>query len=168
MSEPHRMTPMAGDTLSQGAGFVLTHMYSAEGVECPCCGGLVKVKRYSVSSRQARELRTLYHHRPTALHWRDWLTSSARMQCVLRYAGLIEQPTGDPEKPFNRSGCWAITQRGVDWIEGSLSIPRFVYVLFNQIVGYSPELMTYPEALDNAYAPEDAMQAIDSNEVLEP
>lgn len=167
MPQPRVMETADDPQLSLGVEFVLEHMYAAEGAQCPCCGGTVKVKRYAVSTRQARELRTLYDARPEALHWKEWLTSSARMQCVLRFAGLISQPTGDPDKPFNRSGAWAITQRGIDWIEGNITIPRFVYVLFNQIVGYSPEQLTYQEALDHPYTPEDAMQAVDANEVIE-
>lgn len=154
---PRIMTVAEATFLDDAVNFVLAHMYEADGARCPCCGGTVKVKRYSVSGRQARELMTLYRHRPAPLHWRDWLTSSARMQCVLRFAGLIEQPTNDPEKPFNRSGEWSITQLGVDWINGDAEIPRFMYVLYNQLVGTSPETMTYREACQNNYTPEDAM-----------
>lgn len=146
--------------------FVSAQKWSREGVICPCCRAYVKVKRYTVTAKQARELSRLARAGDPQ-HWRDWLESSSRMQCTLRYAGLIYQPTDDPEKPFNRSGVWALTPNGYRWLRGSSTIPRFVYVLFGELIGTSPERMTFAQALRNRASPEEAANAELSNDIIQ-
>lgn len=160
MSHPFRMLVTAVTTLAEAVDFVLAHMFSKEGAQCPCCGGLAKVKSYAVGGQLAYGLQLLYNSRPAPLHVKQFAGDS-RMHGILRHAGLIEQPTGDPSKPFNRSGYWVITDRGVDWIEGRTTIPQHIHVMYKTLIGGSIEQITFAEALARNVSPEDAMEAVD-------
>lgn len=166
MTELRRMAATRETPLGEAIDFVLESMYVEPGASCPCCGGRVKVKRYYVSHKQARDLQVLARAYPNDLHWREWMTNDGRMQCSLRYLGLIEQPTGDPDKPFNRSGRWRITPTGLAWIAGELAIPKHAFVLYNELLGVSPERVTYAELLAGVdLSPEAAMGTVDPTEV---
>lgn len=111
MAQPFRMLVTITSRLSVAVEFVFMHMFSKAGVLCPCCGGFVRVKPYVVGRKLARGLQVLYDAHGAEVHIDDFAGNS-RMHGILCHAGLIEQLTHNPDKPFNRSGMWAITQRG--------------------------------------------------------
>ena len=152
MAQPYRMLVSITSRLSVAVEFVFLHMFSKAGVICPCCGGFVRVKPYVVGRKLARGLQVLYDAHGAEVHIDDFAGNS-RMHGILCHAGLIEQLTHDPNKPFNRSGMWAITQRGVDWIEGRVTIPQKINVLYKTFVGGSIEQITFEEARGNRRGP---------------
>lgn len=58
---------------------------------------------------------------------------------MLRYHGLVAKDD-DAGK-----GYWLLTRRGNQWLKGEVAIPRYVFVLNNEVQGSGPELVSARE-----------------------
>jgi hypothetical protein len=56
----------------------------------------------------------------------------------LRYWGLVQAQESDATGTVVR-GMWSLTNLGIRWIKGEVSIPRQVIILLNQFVGFVDE-----------------------------
>jgi hypothetical protein len=117
------------------------------GIECPCCGQNCKEQPHEVMRQQTGSLRALYELGEPR-HKREWLTgdSGGFIPYVLRHFGLIQHYGADETKPYGRSGMYAITQLGIDWIEGRETVPDTIWIFDNKITRVSDNRRTFKEA----------------------
>lgn len=76
----------------------------------------------------------------------------------LRYWGLIESKDGVRDDGSPRVGLHAITDLGRDFAVGLASVPKFVYLYNQQLIGVgATDRVTIHEALTNKFSYEDLM-----------
>jgi hypothetical protein len=149
-------------TLQEARDSVREGVKNKTGTRCPCCGKHCKEYKFSVSGVIAESLGRLYRKdlTGTGVHLREFSepVGGGGTPSVLRYFGLITQTSGSKSKPFNRSGIWSITEKGVNWVCGLITIPKYVYTFDQRVTGYSKQEWTWSEATLSDLGPEDAKQ----------
>jgi hypothetical protein len=123
-------------------------------VDCPCCERPAKIYKRPLNSGMARALIWLL------LEWREhmdwiniqegpaWLLRSKQLP-TLRYWGLVEPM---PREPFkNSKGMWRPTLDGIAFAQNESCISKYVYVLFDQPVDFSDELVGIQDALGETF-----------------
>jgi hypothetical protein len=165
----HDRMPGPTASLRTARDYVQTHSTEATGATCPCCGRLVRMYRYRVSRTQAQFLVAMARSSARATGYRDaraWIDLrtvggqfSAGMRlggkyAKLRHWGLLEA------HPHQRA-TWRLTQRAVDWLAGRVLVPQYVYLLDNVLQGYDDALVSFDQALGQAFDLDDAMRAPD-------
>lgn len=149
--------------------------WGAQGCVCPVCGDYNKVREMSLTAVQAMELYVLYRVGiGTPVHYKDFcLTESKQNYYLLRYYGFIQDHSND-DGLANASGCWSITEAGQNFVNGQFSVPRYLFVIHNDVIGRSDEMCTFQTVIESddwvtpagsAYAdlrPEDAADLTES------
>ena len=104
-----------------------------EGARCPCCNQMVKLYRRPLTRNMAKVLLEFYRG---ARHGDGWLHirrdvfrghAADGEHAKLRYWGLLEERQ-------ERSGYWRITERGKQFVEGQILMPRVALVLNGQVL----------------------------------
>lgn len=90
--------------------------------ECPCCGRHAQVYTRSLYAAIARALKKLLQHRKQGL---DWVKIDGRNLAKAQHFGLVQ----------HGNGMWTLTQKGVDFVEGRISVNRSVYEFDGRVVG---------------------------------
>ncbi len=125
-------------TLEEAQDFLISHF--EEGAVCPCCGQLVKLYKRKLDSFMAYALILIYRYFRQSdvepwLHVPSYLIAqgaSDRECAKLRYWGLIEE-MANTRPDGGRAGLYRISQRGIDFVEGRCSVPKYIY-LYNQML----------------------------------
>ena len=112
-----------------------------KGALCPCCLRPGKAYRRNINPDQARFL--LHFYQEYGQQWgnsqdlrRKWTGLDGREESKLRYWMLFE-----PKDDNSRSKEWRITDLGVAFILEEVAIPKYVYVLDNEVVKHEgPDL----------------------------
>lgn len=122
-----------------------------EGTDCPCCGQLVKKYSRKLTSSMSRGLISLYKQReamPVHISKIDSVNGGEFAQ--LKRWGLIDDvENSDTTKRV--SGLWRITQKGVDFVEGSIDVPMYCETYNGTTLGFSDEVTDIRTALGNRF-----------------
>lgn len=151
--------------------FVQHERGTAEGCLCPVCGAHNKVKKYKLMRQHFGILDVLMRHGVgVAVHCRDFTGDGQaynKMLNIPRHYGFINQQGQNPENPFDRSGEWAITPRGVEFAQNALRVPSHFWGLHDRVLWWAGDLCSRSE-MDVARRPETAKTLIEemSNAVL--
>jgi hypothetical protein len=129
-----------------------------EGVSttCPCCEQTAKVYRRALHAEMARLLIKLFWLGGGAL--REWVhvqklytRGSSGDYAKLRFWGLVE-PSDHRTQEQNAAGHWRVTERGVDFVLGRISVQSHVLVYNNQKVDDDHEArITITDALGDRF-----------------
>lgn len=128
-------------------------LIEGEGGRCPCCGRWGKVYRRPLNARMAAAMIWLsqnggltdWVHLPTKAP--RWITRSYQT-ANLRWWGLLERKPNDPEvSDTSTSGLWRLTQKGIDWINGRTTVPKFLWTYDDAVVREDEPLITVQECL---------------------
>lgn len=146
------------ETIEQGINHIRQGM--SDGVACPCCGQLVKLYRRTIYWGMAKGLIQLYHlHRAQEgyYHLRDLKTTSKRSVydlsdfSKLKHWGLIYPcPVNDNPKTKS-SGLWHITDKGIEFVEDRLRLPKYAYVFNDTVYDRGGELVGIRDALGEEF-----------------
>lgn len=132
-----------------------------DGVECPCCGQLVRVYRRKLNANMARFLCSLVRE-SSARKPGDWISYR---QC--EYAGRdypyvalwgLAETRASVEPRQRTSGLWRPTALGVDFVRGRYRVPSHAKIRDNRVVEWSGELIGVREALGEAFSYEELMR----------
>lgn len=126
----------------------LTETELKKGQMCPCCTQWAQMYKYSFHGTMASALVHIYIATKNGivddegyLHVENYLVSLGEKPSKhgkLRYWGLIEQKNnGDSSK--KHSGEWRLTQKGLDFVEGRISVPRCAWLFNSQCYGFEGE-----------------------------
>ena len=111
-----------------------------KGVNCPCCGKLVKLWKYSIHSTMARVLIELHHasQEDEFQHindlWRNVQVKSGIKtdHCgdfsKLALWGLIKPKPKDPDENKRSSGYWAITKLGRLFVRNLIVVDQYLFM----------------------------------------
>ena len=100
------------------------HLEFGDYVECPCCGTRHnQIYKRRIYGSMLKGLKRLAEHNNSLT------PASIGDFAKLRFWGLI--------KAGGQEGAWEITQSGRDFLAGLISIPEFLFIQNNQVVGRS-------------------------------
>ena len=119
-----------------------------DGGVCPCCDRFGKVYARALNKTMILSLQWLYKANQEA-GLREWIdvpntapksVLRSNQLASLRWWGLVERQLPDPEdKKVKHSGKWRVTLRGLDFVEGSLLVPRKVSTYNGEVVSFSDD-----------------------------
>lgn len=130
MSEPINL-PI--DTLQRAKNHI-RQGWKTNGCICPCCGQDVVLRERHLYSGQMKSLIALYkagdgYHHVSKL---DPPPAGGGDFAKLRFWELIEQKINSDTRK-RTSGMWRITEKGINFVEGKIRIPRSCHI-FNKKV----------------------------------
>lgn len=134
----------------------------ADGTDCPCCGQLVKLYKRKLNSGMAYGLIKAYKMSGNEwFHVNDLLDQKVAMAQLevprLKYWGLVEHREQNDNPNTKTSGFWRVTDKGRDFIEGTISVEKHVYVYNGRDRGFSDERITIKEALGSKFQYDELM-----------
>ena len=123
-----------------------------EGIECPCCGQLVKLYRRSINGAMCRFLIWLVRESEVPdMGPGRWINRADGPQIQnmrgggdynkLRHWGLIEHaPNEDnPALPKRSSGLWRPTVLGRSFVRNQIALPKYALVFDRKCFGFEGE-----------------------------
>jgi hypothetical protein len=135
------------------------------GAACPCCGRFGKVYKRKIHSGMAAILVLLYRHQNLGFTHVLTLVSAAMTPSVaahvgggdfakLRYWGLIEEETHERVSKGKKCGTgrWRITGSGAQFVEGTATVQRHVWVYSGQALGFHGEHISIHDALGDRFS----------------
>lgn len=140
-----------------------------KGIKCPCCGQWVKLYKRKLNSGMARVLIHIYHIDKTKtddFHWikitEEVLARGANPATMeyskLKYWDLLEE-RGDAGVDTKSAGYWRITKLGRDFVEGKVTLPRYVFIYDNKLLESSFEQTSIREALGDKFSYRELMKS---------
>jgi hypothetical protein len=153
---PDGLPPLACDrSLADAQERVRQGRWTREGVHCETCGQYCKVYPRRVHKAMAVALIRLYRAGGTTAQYKPTvvagLGSAARDECVLKHYGLLVQAAPPPEAKGRKDSWWRVTEKGADFIERRIRVPKYA-LLFNDIcLDFSSESISIDEALGNPF-----------------
>lgn len=127
--------------------YVLQARTRRQGVKCPCCGAISRVYRRALSATMLRHLIDMYKHAAAgAGRWfvvgeRGYGTGDA---AKLLYWGLAK-------KHPDRDRTYAITQLGIDFVEGRVAVASHVLLYRGACIGRELATVTFGKAISKKF-----------------
>lgn len=127
------------------------------GVDCPCCGQLVKLYPRPIHKTMARGLIMMYRAAPVGewVYMPDVLRPLGRSrggdEAKLAYWGLIEHDDGVREDGSKRTGWWRVTEKGRLFVRGAVSVPKFARVFNGRCLRFDGEQVHIWDALQSLF-----------------
>lgn len=137
------------------------HDNSEKGVDCPACDRIVKIYKYTMNAGMCLALITMYKldkskenevwfHLQKEFAEKYGLNANALHYSLMKWWGLlIPQPNNDPNR--KGTGYWCLTDKGKQFIEGRIRLPKKVHIYDNRNVGWSEETTNIKEALKEKF-----------------
>lgn len=131
-----------------------------DGGDCPVCDRFCKVYDRTINQTMADALEWLYKAATApGADLRAWINMPlnapkeilrSNQHTTLRWWSLIERMMPDEtDKRKKHSGMWRITLKGMDFVEGRLSVPKRVYTYNGEPVGFSDEVVRFKDCTDS-------------------
>jgi hypothetical protein len=128
-----------------------------EGVTCPCCGQHAQAYKRKLNAPMVAWLIWLVGE---YIRTQDWCHVNDGPVLQHRKGGgdfaklahwgmIIGKPNDDPSK--RTSGFWAPTQYGVDFVYGSASAWKYLWIYDNRVVGHEPDVLLVKDALEEQF-----------------
>lgn len=126
-----------------------------EGIDCPCCKQFVKLQKRTLYSSMARVLILIYkkHFEVGRTEWIDvhQLMRENKINVPdytkFKFWGMLESKIEKRDDDSNRNGKWRISQKGIDFVLGRSTVPKYFLVYNDGVYGQSNKLVTIQEAL---------------------
>lgn len=133
-----------------------------ESRDCPCCGQHVKLYKRIVDSTIARQLIKLYQKngKNEYVHVSQLIINGTSV-CDMsraRFWGLItEQENKNEDK--RSSGYWMLTERGLNFVERRVKIPRYKMMYNKTVIDTRGEYVSIDECLGKKFSYKELMMA---------
>jgi hypothetical protein len=144
MSDPTASTP-----LSEAKAWLRARL--RDGATCPCCSQRAQTYRRKITATSARALVTMYRkhglevgHLPTALGRKQ--ADEAKMV----YWGLIEDE-GVLRDDGGRAGYWRVTDKGLHFMQGRLTIQKYALVYDSRCLGFEGPQVSFSQCLGETF-----------------
>lgn len=112
---------------------------------CPVCGRFSHFNRFRINKAMIDDMIGLARYQIKSefdegwVHHSRFLTRRSRDFYNLKRWGLVEPKPNDTEKDQPTSGYWRITEKGVDFMRGEMSVPTYAFVFDDKVQGWSTE-----------------------------
>lgn len=137
---------MAMTELSDAKAYLREHF--DEGVDCPCCGQLVRRWKIALNANMARFLISLvreYERTGTWVHYQQ-CNFVGRDYPHLEKWGLMESATNTDEAK-RTSGLWRPTPRGMAFAYNQTTVASHAYIYNKKLLDFSADLISVIQAL---------------------
>jgi len=125
-----------------------------KGVDCPCCGQLVKKYKRKLNSAMARGLLKMtslpsgFNHVSDIM--KDISQTGSNDFSKLKYWGFIEQAkNNDPTK--KNSGYWKIKKQGILFAKNEINVPKYAEIYNTKLISFSAEQTNIIDSLGNKF-----------------
>lgn len=129
-----------------------------KGSECPVCTQFAKMYKRSLYASVAYDLMRLYYKCKYEDKYYHIGEFSARKSsgggdfAKLLYWELVEEMPKDPDDTTTRtSGYWKITDRGIDFVDGNLTITSHVKLYDGKSFGFVGDQISIQDALGDKF-----------------
>ena len=129
----------------------------AKGRRCSCCDRYGKVYRRPLSQHLALCLRWIYVQSEDN-DWVDVQNTAPRWMMKSKAYPLLEH-WNLIESKEHRSGIWKVTERGVNFIHGYLTVPAAVHIYDNRVWGFESENTDFRKCFGKHFNFEEMMEA---------
>lgn len=139
-----------------------------EGVDCPCCGQLVKLYDYPLNNSIALTLVKMYQIEISEnRHWihvqKEIRPSSGGYFSLAKWWGLIVSQEKNEDDDKRVSGFWALTKKGKLFIENKIRVPKKVLIYNSKKIGFVEETTNITESLNKKFSYEELMKGTNEN-----
>jgi hypothetical protein len=132
---------------------------SKDGANCPCCDRYGKVYKRNINKSIATTLKWFYIQSKVGdvNAWFDIRKDAPRESlesneyAKLLYWQLIEKMPVDTSSKKKSSGTYRITRKGIDFVEGSITISKNVFIYNNEVLGVSEEMTDFVSCLEEYF-----------------
>jgi hypothetical protein len=107
---------------------------------CPCCDRFDNVYNYPIPCSSVSDLANLCRSsaaQPDVSVRHVDFTANSGAVAKLKHVSLIYQPEKDNKSGGKTGGTWAITPKGIDFVQGIISIPTHLILYHNELLGVS-------------------------------
>ena len=137
---PSTMNADLFTTIDEARGWLKGTADEKEGAMCPCCDRFDKIYNYCVPRSAVTALANLCvasREQPNiAIHCNKFTTNSGAV-AKLRHIDLIYQPEKEKFTGGKTGGTWAITQKGIEFVQGIIPIPTHLIIYHDELIGVS-------------------------------
>lgn len=131
-----------------------------KGTKCKCCGQMVKLYTRKLYSSQMKGLINLYKkymNKPDYYHISTFeIVAGGGDFAKMEFFGLIEAQT-NTDSTKRTSGMWKPTQKGIDFVNGRISVPEAVMIYNQSFVGFTENHIYIKDAIGNKFNYEELM-----------
>lgn len=131
-------------------------------VFCPTCSQLVHRYRRPLTSSQVKALINLYRLdlKEPGYHHLDELQKGISRNgsndvSKMRFYGLtVQRDQTEEEKASGKkrtSGMWAITEKGRAFVRNQLTVPKYIWIYDNHVLGFDGESVTIGQLFKNFF-----------------
>jgi hypothetical protein len=128
-----------------------------EGGHCPCCGKWGKVYKTKLNQHLALCLKWIVDHAGDD-GWVDVQNRAPRWMLKSKTYPLLEHWTLI-ESRATRSGIWAATARGRDFVKGNAYMPEAVYIYDNRRWGFAEKEVNFRQCFGKHFDFDELMSA---------
>lgn len=133
------------NTIEESKEYLRRHVRDPNGCTCPCCGQKVKMYSRKMNGVIARALVEFYKAHEGGFDWLqplrdlDFLRSTGGSgdYAKARFWGLIENHMVYENGKHTSTGEWRLTEKGKEFVEGKVRVPKYAYVYNNKCTGLS-------------------------------
>lgn len=158
------------ETIEQAKIFLRENLNA--GATCPCCKQLVKLYKRKITGATAAGLIILYRNNRRVgfdqyISVPEILTDKKYNDVTKLYHwGLIEPLLARREDGSKRVGMWRMTQKGIAFVEGRISVDKNVFVYNNKVYRKSEEKASIKDCLGDKFSYEDLMSDVKEPELF--
>jgi len=141
--------------------------------QCPTCKQQVRINKDKQTDSSTKNLLNLYYLTKTQPE-NKWFPSSkfckgrngAGRFAALRHHGIISEMkpnqnnTNDGQK--RNSGLWTLTDKGIQYCEGKITIPKYILTFNRQFIGTEGDQMHITDFLDETFNYNEIMNKLKS------
>lgn len=121
-----------------------------KGIDCPCCGQLVKKYSRKLTSSMAGALISLYNNSKNEVHISEIEHVNGGEFAQLERWGLIRQ-LDNTDTTKRTSGMWVIEPKGKAFVMGQIQVPMYCDTYNGKTLSFSAEMTTIKQALGNKF-----------------
>jgi len=126
------------------------------GTDCPCCGRWAKMYKRQVYGTLVDVMFSLHkmmekNPQQPFFHLDEFIHSTTGVSFTLTlHWGLTERSTDVPEGK-QTSGYWRLTPKGIQFLQGAISIPKYVRLYNNEVLGFEGAQVTVQDVLGEKF-----------------
>lgn len=148
------------DEMSLGEARAKLRMLVDEGHTCPCCTQFAKVYKRTIHSSMAQALIRIYRTgHITRDSYNEWVVVADVLThrqvadvAKLAYWELIQpEPEAQRRDGSKRVGRWRVTSRGLYFVTGQASVPKYARVYDGRVLGWTGEGVTIVDCLGKKF-----------------
>jgi len=128
-------------------GIIFVQLNKKDGCICPCCGRVCKVYKRSITGTMLKSFSNLNDitygdfifsgDKKTYFHVSEFAYKHKIAEIAKLALWDFIEPLRNEDTAKRCSGKWRITEKGKQFLKGSLSVPKYMHVYNDQVVGQS-------------------------------